>query len=94
MIGLAYVYIAAKSGIQTVLTAPSHSEVVTTGERKSDVKVAAAIRKANDTGKIVKIDSSNSKGKSKPPRQWPAYNCTVLSILVQSAMFSDETGTN
>jgi hypothetical protein len=82
-----------KRGIRTVLTAPSHSEAVTTGERKSDVKVAAAIRKANEIGKIIKVDSSNSKGKSKPPRQWPAYNCTVLSMLVQSAMVGDETET-
>lgn len=80
-----------KSGIRTALMAPSHSDAVTTGERRSDEKVAAAIRIANDIGKRIKIDSSNSRGKSNPPRQWPAYNRTVLSMLAQSAMFSDET---
>jgi hypothetical protein len=84
----------ARFGIRTVLTAPSHDEAVTTGERRSDEKVAAAITMANEIGKRIKIDSSKSKGKSKPPRHWPAYNRTVLSMLVQSAMFSDETGTN
>ena len=83
-----------KSVVRTVLTAPSHSDAVTTGERKSDKKVAAAIRIANEIGKRIKIDSSNSRGKSKPPRQCPAYNRTVLSMLVQSAIFSDETGTD
>jgi len=81
-------------GIRTGLTAPSHDEAVTTGERRSDGKVAAAITMANEIGKRTKIDSSKSKGKSKPPRHWPAYNRTVLSMLVQSAIFSDETGTD
>ena len=82
-----------KSGIRTALMAPSHSDAVTTGERRSDEKVAAAIRIANDIGKRIKIDSSKRRGKSKPPRHWPAYNRTVLSMLVQSAIF-DETGTD
>lgn len=78
-----------KVKIRTVLTAPNQVVAVVTGDLRSGGILTAAINTANMIGKRTSMDSSKRSGKSKPPRQWPAYSCTVLSIVVQSAIFDD-----
>lgn len=61
-----------------------------TGLFNNDVKRKTAINVANAIGKRTRMVSSKRSGKSKPPRHSCAYNCTVLSMLRQSAILNDQ----
>lgn len=77
-------------GGHTALRPTSNFDAVVTGFFNNDVRRKTAINVANAIGKRTRMVSSKRSGKSKPPRHSCAYNCTVLSMLRQSAILNDQ----